>query len=102
MSDDGDDDAVMADDEESEVADADPFENEEEFDDDSWIEPAQLMARILHPEVQSSASDSSLALGAADNVEIDLAAAHVPDGEDLGRGKRRRVSTKKFDGFLGH
>lgn len=82
--------------------DADPFGDEEDFDDDSWMEPAQLMSRILHPEIQPSAGESILGVGAVDEVEIDLNAAHVPDVEELGRGKHRRMSTKKFDGFLGH
>lgn len=78
----------------------DPFRDDDEFDDDSWMEPAQLMAQILDTEIESP-SVASAYPGAADDVEVDLEAVHVPESE-LGRGKRRRVTTKKFDGYLGH
>lgn len=81
----------------------DPFADEADFDDDSWMEPAQLFARILNPSSgggDGAADDSGP--GMADEAEVDLEGVHVPDGADLGRGKRRRVSNKKFDGFVGH
>lgn len=79
----------------------DPFRDDDDFDDDSWMEPAQLMAQILHTEIESSSATGASCPGAADDVEVDLEAVHVPELQ-LGRGKRRRVATKKFDGFLGH
>lgn len=87
-----------------EELDDDPFADDAEYDDDSWMEPAQLFSQLLNPssEPTGDVSGELSGPGIAEEDVIDLEAVHVPDAEEFGRGKRRRVSNKQFDGFVGH
>ncbi|TFY75668.1 hypothetical protein EWM64_g8344, partial [Hericium alpestre] len=74
-----------------------PF-SEEDLDDgsdDSALEPSVLMAQML-----SVAVDADQVPGLADELEPGEVA--VPNPEDLGRGKRRKLANKKCAGFINH
>ncbi|EIW84468.1 hypothetical protein CONPUDRAFT_151487, partial [Coniophora puteana RWD-64-598 SS2] len=76
-----------------------PFSGED-FDDDTWQQPNDLMARILNPVDANETTISGP--GMVDNVNVDLATVQVPSSDEAGRRKRRRVSNKKYGDFVGH
>lgn len=92
-------------DEEDVDEDISPFDDVEEAgsDDggDTWLEPSALMEQMFAAVPSEHAPTSGHGgLGLAD--ELEPGEIEVPEPEELGRGKRRRVQTKKFDGFVGH
>ncbi|EIM82512.1 uncharacterized protein STEHIDRAFT_161050, partial [Stereum hirsutum FP-91666 SS1] len=79
-----------------------PFEEDEDFEDDTWIEPAQLMAQMLGAVADRQPASSVGQTGLADHDEVDLQDVNVPAADEMGRGKRRRTANRMFDGFVGH
>lgn len=100
----GKDDSALADQSAQEEPTGDElFTDEGEFNDDSWMEPGQLFSQILNPSLAVGDGTTEISgPGVADEDEIDLTTVHIPEIEEMGRGKRRRISNKWFDGFLGH
>ncbi|EIW77672.1 hypothetical protein CONPUDRAFT_156863 [Coniophora puteana RWD-64-598 SS2] len=78
----------------------DPFENDKQHDDDTWMEPVDLMSWILHPGNDASALPTGP--GMADDPDVNLEELYVPEEVVFGRGKRRKVSNTRYEGFSGH
>lgn len=90
----GEEDDSMGDDEGRE--DREPvFGDEDGDEDDTSIEPAALMARMLRIPVVFDQVP-----GEADGLEPD--GVIIPDPDSMGRGKRRKTATKQYNGYAGH
>lgn len=80
-----------------------PFSDEvnTDIEDDTWMEPAQLMQNMVGVR-RSAGPLGEQDVGLAD--ELDPGELQVPEPEELGRGKRRRRVTQKYgaEDFVAH
>lgn len=79
-------------------ADAEPggkpvFGGDGDEDDDTMIEPSSLMARMLRILLSNDQ-----VVGEA----VGLEGLNIPAADSMGRGKCCKVTTKQYEGYLGH